>query len=121
MAVEELTLDKLDQTIKDNQVVMIDFWAPWCGPCRQFGPIFEKAAEEYADIAFRKVNTDEQGELAAKFEVRSIPTLAVFKDQNIVYKEAGALPAAALKELIGKLDELGSDQAAPGLGGNRLA
>ena len=100
MATVELTRDNFKQVVADNDIVIIDFWAPWCAPCRSFAPTFEAASEQHGDIVFAKVNTEEQQELAAGFNVRSIPTLMVFREQIIVYADAGALPPAALQQLV---------------------
>jgi thioredoxin len=110
MATLELSMDKLEDTITNNEIVMIDFWAQWCGPCKMFGPVFEKASEKHEDIAFTKVNTEEDPELAAHFGVRSIPTLAIFRDKILLYKQAGALPEAALDEIITKVRDLDMDK-----------
>jgi thioredoxin 1 len=96
----ELTQENFDQTITENSMVIIDFWAPWCGPCRGFAPVYEKAAEAHPDIVFAKVNTDEQQELAGSFGIRSIPTLMVFREQVILFQQAGALPGNALEQVI---------------------
>jgi thioredoxin 1 len=96
----ELTQENFDSTITDNSMVIIDFWAPWCGPCRGFAPVYEKAAEAHPDIVFAKVNTDEQQELAGSFGIRSIPTLMVFREQVILFQQAGALPGNALEQVI---------------------
>lgn len=106
MATKELTENIFDETIKQNAIVFIDFWAPWCGPCRAFGPVFEKAAEKNPDIVFGKVNTEQEQALAAAFDVRSIPTLMVFRDQVLVFAQPGMLPAPALNDLIRKVREL---------------
>jgi thioredoxin len=100
MATINLTADNFKETISGNDIVIVDFWAEWCGPCRSFAPTFEAASEKYPDIAFCKVNTEEEREMAAGFNIRSIPTLMVFREQVILYAEAGALPAAALDQLI---------------------
>ncbi|HEX8964185.1 MAG TPA: thioredoxin [Rhodocyclaceae bacterium] len=100
MATIELTKDNFKQTISEHDIVLIDFWASWCAPCRSFAPTFEAASEKHADICFAKVNTEEQQELAAAFNVRSIPTLMVFREEVILYAEAGALPAAALDQIV---------------------
>lgn len=100
MATVELTRDNFKDVVEGNDIVIIDFWASWCGPCRSFAPTFEAASDQHADIVFAKVNTEEQQELAATFNIRSIPTLMAFREQIIVYAEAGALPAAALQQLV---------------------
>lgn len=100
MATVELTTDNFKQVVSDSNILIIDFWASWCGPCRSFAPVFEAASGKHADIVFAKVNTEEQQELASAFNVRSIPTLMVFKEQVIIYAEAGALPAQGLEQLV---------------------
>ena len=100
MATMELNKDNFQQIINDNANVVIDFWAPWCAPCRGFAPTFEAASEKRADIVFAKVNTEEQQKIAGAFNIRSIPTLMIFRDQIIIYSEAGSLPASALDQLI---------------------
>jgi thioredoxin 1 len=102
----ELTKDNLNEVIDNNSIVIVDFWAEWCGPCKSFAPTFEAAAEDHEDIVFAKVNTEEQQELGSMFQIRSIPTLMVFKEQIVVFSQAGALPVSALTDLIKNADEL---------------
>lgn len=105
----ELNADNFQQAINDNDNLIIDFWAPWCAPCRGFAPTFEAASEKRTDVVFAKVNTEEQQEIAAAFNIRSIPTLMVFRDQIIIYSEAGSLPAAAFEQLINQAMALDMD------------
>ncbi len=100
MATIELTQENFDQTVSDHAMVIVDFWAPWCGPCRGFAPVFEKASETHPDVVFAKVNTDEQQALAGNFGIRSIPTLMVFREKVILFQQAGALPGNALEQVI---------------------
>jgi thioredoxin len=100
MATVELTKETFDDTVNRNAMVIIDFWAPWCGPCKGFAPVYEKASEAHPDVVFAKVNTDEQQELAGSFGIRSIPTLVVFREKVILFQQAGALPGAALEQVI---------------------
>ena len=106
MATVVLTKDNFDQVVNANDMVLVDFWAPWCGPCKGFAPVFEAASEKHGDIVFAKVNTDEEQELAASFSIRSIPTLMFFRDKVILYSQAGALPGSALEQVIFKGKEL---------------
>jgi len=110
MATIELTNENLDETINNNDIVLIDFWADWCGPCKMFGPVFEAAAEKHTDLVFAKCDTQNQQEVAGSFGVRSIPTLAIFREQILVFKQAGALPPEALEDLISKVRELDMDE-----------
>ena len=100
MATIELTKDNFDQTINGDKTVIIDFWAPWCGPCRGFAPVFEKASESHPDVVFAKINSDEQQELAGAFNIRSIPTLMVFREKVVLFQQAGALPGQALEQVL---------------------
>lgn len=110
MATVALNKDNFDETISSNEIVLVDFWASWCGPCRMFAPIFEAASNEHQDVVFAKVDTEAEQDLAAKFRIMSIPTLLVFRDHVLLYAQPGALPAAALEELIGKVRSLDMDQ-----------
>ncbi len=106
MTVTALTTEAFDATIGGHDIVVADFWAPWCGPCRGFAPIFEKVAQENADAKFVKINTDEEQSLAMHFGIRSIPTLMIFREQVIVFQQAGALPKAALEDVLRQVREL---------------
>jgi thioredoxin 1 len=106
MAVEALTTDKFDSTVTGNDIVVIDFWAPWCGPCRGFAPVFEQVSEENPDVKFVKVNTDEEQALAGHFGIRSIPTLMIFREQVIVFQQPGALPKGAVEDVLGQVRKL---------------
>jgi thioredoxin len=100
VATVDLTQETFEKTVNDNPMVIVDFWAPWCGPCKGFAPVYEKASETHADVVFAKVNTEEQQDLAGSFNIRSIPTLMVFRDKVILFQQAGALPANALEQVI---------------------
>ena len=110
MATIELTKDNFNDVVNNNDVVIIDFWASWCGPCVRFAPTFEKVSEQYPDIVFAKVDTEAQQELAGHFQIRSIPTLMVFKEQIGVFQQAGALPEQGLLELVQQVEGLDMDK-----------
>ncbi|MCU7907105.1 MAG: thioredoxin [Candidatus Thiodiazotropha sp. (ex Epidulcina cf. delphinae)] len=102
MAVVELKKDNFEATITGNDFVIIDFWAPWCGPCRSFAPTYETVSDDHPNIVFGKVNTEQEQELAKHFQVRSIPTLMIFRDNIIIFSQPGALPESAFRELLSK-------------------
>lgn len=110
MATTILTGETIGDTVKDNDIVLVDFWATWCAPCRMFGPIFEASSEENTDIVYGKVDTDAEQELAAELQITSIPTLMAFRDGIMVYNQAGALPAPALKQVIEGVRGLDMDE-----------
>ena len=110
MPVVELTKENFEQVITSNATVIVDYWAPWCGPCRGFAPVFEKVSEAHPDVIFAKVNTDEEQEIAAHFQIRSIPTLMVFRDQIIVFSQPGAMPQGAFEQVVSKAKEIDMDE-----------
>ncbi|MFI0509868.1 thioredoxin 1 [Streptomyces canus] len=109
MPTVELTKDNFEETVTGSEIVLIDFWAAWCGPCRMFAPVYEKAAENHPDIVFGKVDTEAQPELAAAFRISSIPTLMAVRDRTVLYSEPGALPPRTLEELIGRVRAVDMD------------
>ena len=110
MATIELTEASLEKTVVENDIVVIDFWAPWCGPCKSFGPIYEEVSEKYPDVVFAKVNTEVEQAIAAHFQIRSIPTLMIFREQIVLFSEAGMIPGNALEELIQQVKKLDMDK-----------
>ena len=110
LATLNLTLDTFESTVSKEGITLVDFWAEWCGPCKMFGPIFEKASEDYPDITFGKVDTEAEQQLSGMAGISSIPTLMIFRDGILLFNQAGALPGPALTDLIGKVKELNMDE-----------
>ncbi|AOZ72097.1 thioredoxin [Boudabousia tangfeifanii] len=110
MATVEITKDNIDETLSKNDIVLLDFWAAWCGPCRQFGPIFEAASEAHSEAVFGKVDTDAQQELAAAAQISSIPTIMIFREGIPVFRQSGVLNQSALEDVLGQVAALNMDE-----------
>jgi len=110
MAVQELTQENFESTVTGNKMVIVDFWAPWCGPCKGFAPVFEAASEKHPDVVFAKVNSDDEQALSAHFAIRSIPTLILFREEVIVFMQSGALPATGLDSVLAQAKALDMDK-----------
>jgi thioredoxin 1 len=110
MAVLELTKENFEQVVTGSPTVLVDYWAPWCGPCRSFAPIFERVAEKHPDLVFAKVDTEAEPEIAAHFQIRSIPTLMIFKESVIIFAQPGALPEGALERIVGMAKQVDMEE-----------
>ena len=110
MSTIELTTENFNETVNSDKIVLVDFWATWCGPCRQFGPIFESVSEKHPDIVFGKVDTDAQQELAASAQISSIPTLMIFREGVLIFRNSGAIPGAAIDDLVSQAQALNMEE-----------
>lgn len=111
MATRNITAESFNETINDNEIVLVDFWASWCGPCKQFAPTFEASSEQHPNVVHAKVDTEAEQELAARAQIRAIPTLMAFKKGTLVFNQAGALPPAALEDLVQQIEALDVEAA----------
>jgi thioredoxin reductase (NADPH) len=111
VATQDITAEEFNDVVTSNEIVLVDFWASWCGPCRQFAPTFAASSEQHPDVVFAKVDTEAEQELAAAADIRSIPTLMAFKKGRLIFNQAGALPPAALEELVQRVKEFDIDAA----------
>lgn len=121
MATENLTQENFEATLNSNEIVIVDFWASWCGPCKTYGPIFEEASESHPDVLFAKLNTEEQQELAGSLGIRSIPTTMIFREGVLLFNQAGILPAAGIDEVLTRARELDMDQVRADIESQRQA